>query len=224
MATLPTAFANLRVLDHAVLRVRITRLRDRTTPMREFRLLVRDIGVYLTIEATSTLRTVEVSVRTPLESTTGHAFPRPPTIVPILRAGLGLSDGALAVLPEARVGHLGLRRNEKTFEPISYYAKLPPGAEEGPVIVVDPMLATGGTGVAAFDQLKARGCRDLRFLVAVACPEGVRRMLERHPDVPILAAVLDRELGKDGFIHPGIGDAGDRIFGTLSLEEAEGRV
>lgn len=218
-----TAFANLRVVDHPIVRVRLTRLRDKTTPTREFRRAVRDLGVLLGYEGTAHLRTVRVPVATPLEATVGDALPHPPTVVPILRAGLGLADGVLDVLPEARVGHLGLRRDEKTLAPISYYAKLPPGAEAGPVILVDPMLATGGTAVAALDQLKARGCRDLVFLVAIACPEGAARLLERHPDVPVVAAVLDRRLDERGFIRPGVGDAGDRIFGTLDLDETERR-
>ena len=223
MPLAPTAFRNLRVVDHPLVRVRVTRLRDRTTPTREFRRAVRDLGVLLGYEGTAHLRTERVPVETPLQRTTGDALPRPPTVVPILRAGLGLADGVLDVLPEARVGHLGLRRDEKTLAPIAYYGKLPPGAEAGPVLLVDPMLATGGTAVAALDALEARGCRDLVFLVAVACPEGVRRVLERHPDVPIVAAALDERLDEHGFIRPGLGDAGDRIFGTLPLEEAEGR-
>ncbi len=168
----------------------------------------------MVVEATRGLATRPVDVDTPLERTTGVALEKPLTVVPILRAGLGMADGVLRVVPEAKVGHVGVYRNETSLEPVPYYAKFPPEIAEGTVLLVDPMLATGGTAVHTVTVLKKRGCRDIVFLVLVAAPKGVARMNEAHPDVPIYAACLDRELSKDGRILPGLGDAGDRLFGT----------
>jgi uracil phosphoribosyltransferase len=156
----------------------------------------------------------KTKVQTPLELTTGHVLADDIVIVPVLRAGLGLIDGFLDVLPEARVGHVGLYRNEKTLEPVDYYSKFPQGLGKSLVILLDPMLATGGSASAAITFLKRRGARRIRFAALVAAPVGVRRVAETHPDVTMYAAVLDRKLNSSGYILPGLGDAGDRLFGT----------
>ena len=153
-------------------------------------------------------------VQTPLEKTTGYELARPVTLVPILRAGLGMSDGVLQILPEARLGHLGLYRDEKSLEPVPYYQKLPPDIAETEVLVIDPMLATGGSAIAAITFLKRAGVNNLRFMCLVASPEGIQALQESHPDVPIYCAAIDRQLNEKGYILPGLGDAGDRIFGT----------
>ena len=163
---------------------------------------------------THDLRLRKTRVKTPLERTTGYRLADDIVIVPVLRAGLGLIDGFLDVLPEARVGHVGLYRNEKTLEPVDYYAKFPQGLRKSLVLLLDPMLATGGSATAAITFLKRRGAKRIRFVALVAAPEGVKRLAAAHPDVPIYSAVLDRELNKSGYILPGLGDAGDRMFGT----------
>jgi uracil phosphoribosyltransferase len=211
----PAALPNVRIVRHPLVATKLAALRDHTTSVPAFRRLVHELGALLAYEATAALPTRWIAVETPLETVGCEELSHWPTVVPILRAGLGLADGMLSVLTEARVGHLGLRRDERTLEPVSYYAKLPSGAPAGPVLVVDPMLATGGTAVRALDDLKARGCRDLRLVVLVATPQACARLLARHPDVPVLVAALDRELDPHGFIRPGLGDAGDRINGTL---------
>ena len=214
MASVPVSFPNLRVVDHPLVHVKLASLRDRRTGNAEFRRVVRELAGLLTIEATRGLPTRAIDLETPLEPTRGAAFAKPLTIVPILRAGLGMSEGVLALLPEAHVGHVGVYRNETSLEPVPYYAKFPPEIADGTVLLVDPMLATGGTASHAVDVLKKRGCREITLLCLVAAPEGVARMLGRHPDVPIWTASLDRELSANGRILPGLGDAGDRIFGT----------
>lgn len=214
MAPAAVGFANLTVVDHPLVRVKLSCLRDRRTPNAEFRRLVRELAGLLAMEATRTLATRPIDVETPLEATKGFAFAKPITVVPILRAGLGMSDGVLALIPDAHAGHIGVYRNETSLVPVPYYAKFPPEIAEGSVLLVDPMLATGGTACHASAILKQRGCREITLLCLVAAPTGVARMLAQHPDVPILTASLDRELSRDGRILPGLGDAGDRIFGT----------
>jgi uracil phosphoribosyltransferase len=154
-------------------------------------------------------------VQTPLESCEGRTLSRPVTLAPILRAGLGMTDGILRLFPEARVGHIGIQRDEQSHAPINYYTRFPKDVADGPVLVVDPMLATGGSAVHAIDHLKRLGCRDLQMVCLVAAPEGVKRLLDRHPEVPVFAAALDRQLDENAYIRPGLGDAGDRIFGTV---------
>ena len=153
-------------------------------------------------------------MQTPLEKMTGRVLCRQVTLVPILRAGLGMSDGVLAILPEARLGHLGVYRDEKTLEPVSYYQKLPPDIAETEVLLIDPMLATGGSGSAAISYLKKAGVKTMRFICLVAAPEGIKALHAQHPEVPIYCAAVDRQLNDKGYILPGLGDAGDRIFGT----------
>jgi uracil phosphoribosyltransferase len=154
------------------------------------------------------------SVQTPLETMTGHVLAREVTLVPILRAGLGMADGVLKLLPEARMGHLGVYRNEATLEPVSYYTKLPPDIADTEVLLIDPMLATGGSGLAAIAFLKKAGVTNMKFVCLVAAPEGIAAVHKVHPEIPIYCAAVDRQLNEHGYILPGLGDAGDRIFGT----------
>jgi uracil phosphoribosyltransferase len=208
------SFSNLWIYGHPLIQQKLTRLRDVHTSTAEFRRLLNQIAGLMTFRASRDFPTRQVEVRTPLETTTGVALARPVTLVPILRAGIGMTDGILALMPEARVGHIGVYRDEASLKPVAYYAKFPPDLASGPVLLVDPMLATGGSAVHATGVLKERGCTDIRFICLVCAPEGVGRMLEEPPDVPIYTAGLDRQLNEKGYILPGLGDAGDRIFGT----------
>ncbi|MCS7081741.1 MAG: uracil phosphoribosyltransferase [Bacteroidetes bacterium] len=205
---------NLTIIRHALIQRNLTALRDRRTSHGEFRRLLHQTAALLAYEVLRDLPVRPVPIETPLEPTVGYVLDTEVIVVPILRAGLGMVDGFVQYLPEARIGHLGMYRDEATHRPVDYYAKLPPGLEEAWVILVDPMLATGGSADDALSALKARGARQLRFACLVAAPEGVRRLADRHPDVRIYAAALDRELNRSAFILPGLGDAGDRAFGT----------
>jgi uracil phosphoribosyltransferase len=206
---------NLTVLDHPLIQHKLTLLRDRTTSTRDFKQLVAEIAMLMAYEVTKHLPTEPVEIDTPLERMTGRRVSdKKLTLVPILRAGLGMVDGVAQLLPTARVGHIGVSRDESSLEATRYYAKLPSEEGDRDYFVLDPMLATGGSGTAAVTTLKAAGARRIRFLCIVAAPEGVRRMLDGHPDVPVFSAALDRELNANGFILPGLGDAGDRLFGT----------
>lgn len=208
-------FPNLTVVDHPLVQHKLSYLRARTTPTKEFKELVDEIAMLVTFEATRGIETEPVEVTTPLERTTCRRIKgKKPVLLPILRAGLGMVEGVLRLMPGARVGHVGLYRNEETLEPVQYYFKVPPNPEGREFLLLDPMLATGGTSTAAVTLLKQRGVTDIRVLCIVAAPEGVQRMLDDHPDVPVLAAALDRELDENGYIRPGLGDAGDRLFGT----------
>lgn len=207
-------FPNLFVHTHPAIQHKITRLRDERTDRHAFRSLTRRIASLMVYEATRELPVEPIEVRTPLEMARGVRLIGSITIVPILRAGLGMSEGVLDLIPEARVGVIGMVRNEQTLEPTEYLANLPANLDAGPVLLLDPMLATGGSGAAATAYLRDAGAVDLRFLCLVAAPEGVGRMLEAHPDVPIHTAALDERLDENGYIRPGLGDAGDRLFGT----------
>ncbi len=212
---LPPAFPNLTVLDHPLIQHKITLLRDRGTSTRDFKQLVNEIAMLMAYEVTKDLPTEPVTIETPLEQTEGRQVAgKKLTLVPILRAGLGMVDGIAQLIPSARVGHIGLYRNHETLLPVDYYFKIPGGEDARDFFVLDPMLATGGSAVSAVAALKQAGARRVRFLCLVAAPEGVRRMLEEHADVLIFAAALDRELNASGYILPGLGDAGDRLFGT----------
>jgi len=206
--------ANLTVVDHPLLRRDLSIIRNRTTPHGTFRKVVADISAILAYEAMRDLRLEEYPVETPLESTTGYRLADEIIVVPILRAGLGMVDGFVRFAPEARVGHLGMYRDEATLRPVDYYKNIPSGLENAWIFVADPMLATGGSAIGALTTLKAMGGRRFRFVCIVAAPEGVKALAASHPDVPIFAATLDRELNDVGYICPGLGDAGDRIFGT----------
>ena len=205
---------NVIVIDHPVVQTKLTELRDFSADHRKFRALLDEIAALMVYEVTRDWPTTPKPVQTPLERTTGRVLARQVTLVPILRAGLGMADGVLKLLPDARLGHLGVYRDEKTLEPISYYQKLPPDIAATEVLLIDPMLATGGSGSAAVSFLKKAGVTSMKFVCLVASPEGIRAMQSHHPDVPIYTAAIDRELNDRGYILPGLGDAGDRIFGT----------
>lgn len=205
---------NLKILDHPLIHHKVTLLRSRGSGVKLFSELVEETATLMAYEATRDLPLEEVEIETPLEKMTGQRISgRKIVLVPVLRAGLGMVEGIRRVIPGARVGHVGLYRNEETLEPVEYYFKAP-GSEGRTFLILDPMLATGGSASAAVGFLKARGAQDIRLLSIVAAPEGVERMLRDHPDVGILTAALDRGLNEVGYIVPGLGDAGDRLFGT----------
>jgi uracil phosphoribosyltransferase len=207
-------FPNLTVLDHPLIEHKLSILRDVETGKKLFKELVDEITMLMAFEVTRELPLEEVVIRTPLSPASARRIAgKKLGVVPILRAGLGMVDAVLRLVPGARVGHVGLYRDEETIQPVQYYLKVPP--PDGRVfIVVDPMLATGGSAVAAVSGLKDLGAEDIRFMCIVAAPEGVRAMLEAHPEVPVFAAALDEGLDENSYILPGLGDAGDRLFGT----------
>ena len=205
---------NLTIIDHPAVRRDLTILRDGRTSNLLFRATLHRVASVMAFEVTRDLGTKKIRVRTPLESTDGYALADDVVLVPVLRAGLGLVEGFMEVLPEARVGHIGIYRNEQTLQPVDYYAKFPKGLMKSLVFLLDPMLATGGSGAAAITFLKSKGARRIRFCTLVAAPEGVLKVSTMHPDVPVYTTALDRRLNKNGYILPGLGDAGDRIFGT----------
>jgi uracil phosphoribosyltransferase len=205
----------LHVVDHALLAHRLAVLRDATTPSPRFRRLLAEIGAILAMEATRDLPTITAKVTTPLTVMDHRVLAGPePVLVAVLRAGLGLMEGGMGVLPEAPVGHVGLVRDEHTLKPSQYMLRMPPEVTTRGAILFDPMLATGGSAVAAVQRVKEAGAPHVRFVCVVAAPEGVKRLAEAHPDVPVYAAALDEKLDHRGFIVPGLGDAGDRCFGT----------
>ncbi|RLE30442.1 uracil phosphoribosyltransferase [Candidatus Acetothermia bacterium] len=204
----------LTIVDHPLIQAKLTRLRDKSTDRLQFRRILEELTALMVYEITRDFPTRPVQVETPLERTQGVELARPVVLVPILRAGIVMTDGVLNLIPTARVGHIGLYRDPNTLQPVQYYLKLPGNVKEALVIVVDPMLATGGSATEAVRLVKERGARDVRFLCLVAAPEGVRAFRATHPEVPVYAAALDRELNEHGYILPGLGDAGDRLFGT----------
>ena len=210
-----TPSGKVLVLDHPLVRHKLTRLRQATTSTAGFRRLAREISLLMAYEATRDLPLEEVEIETPLERTTGHLLSgKKLCFVSILRAGNGILDGMLDLVPAARVGHVGLYRDHVTLEPVEYYLKLPDDMAERLCIVVDPMLATGHSAIAAVDRLKASGASQISFVCLLAAPEGIRRFHAAHPDVKLITAAVDRELDANGYIRPGLGDAGDRLFGT----------
>ncbi|HEU5051092.1 MAG TPA: uracil phosphoribosyltransferase [Gemmatimonadales bacterium] len=209
------SFPNLTVLAHPLIQHKLTLLRDRETTTRDFKQLVNEIAMLMAYEVTKDLALEPVEVETPLERMTGmQVAGKKLTLVPILRAGLGMVDGIAQLIPSARVGHIGLYRDHDSLQPVDYYFKIPSDEMERDFFILDPMLATGGSAVAAVGALRRAGAKRIRFLCLVAAPEGVRRLLDAHPDVPVYTAALDRELNAHGYILPGLGDAGDRLFGT----------
>ena len=202
------------MVDHVLLGRLVSILRDKHTPHRVFRETMTDAALILGYEAMRSLRPAAIEVETPLEPAAGVTLADEVFVVAILRAGLGLVDGFLRLVPDARVGHLGMYRDEEALRPVGYYENIPAGVENAEVFVVDPMLATGGSGTQAIARLKRAGARRLHFVCLVAAPEGVRALRAAHPDVDITTATIDRELDETGYIRPGLGDAGDRIFGT----------
>ena len=206
----------LHVIDHPLLATRLTVLRDKSTGTAEFRRIVREIGAFLAYEATRDMQTAARSVETPLQAAPGAALADPPPcIAPVLRAGIGFAEGMLDAIPEAAVAHIGLYRDHQTLKPVEYYLNAPPRLEDRLVLVADPMLATGNSGAAAIDRLKAAGARQLRFVALLAAPEGAARLENAHPDVDIFTAAMDERLNEKGYILPGLGDAGDRQYGTV---------
>lgn len=211
----PASHPHLTVLDHPLIQHKVTRLRATDTGTRNFKALVTEIAMLMAYEATKELPVEDVGVATPLETTTGKQVAgKKLALVPILRAGLGMVDGVSRMIPNARVGHVGLYRDHDSLQPVPYYFKVPNQIDQRLVLVLDPMLATGGSAAHAITALKNAGAKTIRFLCVVAAPEGVRALLDAHPDVRILTAALDRELNDVGYILPGLGDAGDRLFGT----------
>jgi len=206
--------SNIILITHPVIQTKLTELRDFSSDHRKFRALLDEIASLMVYEVTRYFPTKPKVVQTPLEKTTGQILARQVTLVPILRAGLGMASGVLRLLPEARLGHLGVYRDEKTLEPVPYYQKLPPDIAGTEVLLIDPMLATGGSATAAVQFLKNAGVSSMRFVCLVAAPEGIQAFHAHHPEVPIYAAAIDRQLNEKGYILPGLGDAGDRIFGT----------
>jgi uracil phosphoribosyltransferase len=206
--------SNLHIIDHPLIQNKLTRLRDVNTKNHNFRLLLEELTALMVYEITRDYPLRNVGVTTPLETMTGKVLNTPIVLVPILRAGTGMLGGVLNLVPTARVGHIGLYRDPKTLQPVEYYAKFPQAIREAQVILVDPMLATGGSAIVGIDILKREGARKIQFLCLVAAPEGVDAFSKAHSDVPIYTAALDRELNDHGYILPGLGDAGDRIFGT----------
>lgn len=205
---------HLTIIDHPVIKRDLTILRDKTTNNQLFRTTLRRISAVMAFQVTHDLKIKTGTVETPLETTRGYSLADQIIIVPVLRAGLGLVDGFLDLIPEAKVGHVGLYRNEETLEPVDYYSKFPRSLSKSLVFLLDPMLATGGSATAAITFLKRKGAVRIRFVSLLAAPEGVKKLARHHPDVPVFTAVLDRELNAHGYILPGLGDAGDRIFGT----------
>ena len=203
------------VMNHPLIEHKISYIRRKDVGTKEFREVIGEIAQLMCYEATRDLKTKEVEIQTPIAKTTGRELDgKKLAIVPVLRAGLGMVDGMLSLIPAAKVGHIGLYRDPETLEPVEYYCKLPADCDEREVFVVDPMLATGGSSSAAISMLKEKGVKNIRFLCIIAAPEGVRRMRESHPDVDLYVGALYEKLNEHGYIVPGLGDAGDRIFGT----------
>ena len=207
--------ANVHVLNHPLIQHKLAVLRNKNTSVKEFRELVNEISGLMCYEATRNLPTVEVEVETPVATAKCRMLAgKKLAIVPILRAGLGMVDAMVDLIPSAKIGHIGLYRDPETHEPVEYYCKLPEDIENRQVFVVDPMLATGGSAVAAIDFLKKHGCRNIIMMNVIGCPEGIARVQEAHPDVEMYLAACDEKLNAHAYIIPGLGDAGDRIFGT----------
>lgn len=203
------------ILDHPVIKHKITILRDKNTGTSEFRQIIREISIMLAYEASKDFSLEEIDVETPITTTKGYKLSgKKLGIIPILRAGLGMVDGLLEVFPAAKVGHIGMYRDEKTAKPVEYYCKLPKDASKRDMLVIDPMLATGGSASDAIQTLKEKGCKSIKLLNIIAAPEGIEKVNKDHPDVDIYVAQLDEKLNEDFYIVPGLGDAGDRLFGT----------
>lgn len=206
---------NVTILDHPLIRHKLAILRNKNTGVKEFRELVGEIAMLMCYEATRNLHTEEIEIETPVTKAKVQVLSgKKLAIVPILRAGLGMVDGIINLIPSAKVGHIGLYRDPKTLKPVEYYCKMPADITERDVIVLDPMLATGGSAVAAIDFIKKYGALNIKFMCIIAAPEGVEALAKAHPDVEIYCAACDKALNDHGYIVPGLGDAGDRIFGT----------
>ncbi len=203
------------VMNHPLVSHKMSILRDKDTTTKEFRELIREIAMLVAFKATEDLETKEVTVETPLMQTICHQLKRQVVLVPILRAGLGMCDAMLDLFPDAKVGHIGMGRDHETLLPVTYYCNLPEDIGNQQVLLLDPMLATGGSAAAAIEYIKKQGAKRIKFLCIIAAPEGVELLKKEHPDVEIYIGALDEKLNENGYILPGLGDAGDRLFGTL---------
>jgi len=207
--------SQIYVMDHPLIKHKVSMLRDKNTTVKDFRDLAYEIALLMGYEATKDLVLTPKEVETPLAKTTGYYVEKQVAVVPILRAGLGMVDAMMSLIPAAKTGHIGLYRDHETLQPVEYYCKLPTDIEKRQVLVVDPMLATGGSAAAAIEFIKKRGANKIKFMCLIAAPEGIEALKTAHPDVDIYVAALDEKLNENGYIVPGLGDAGDRLFGTL---------
>ena len=206
--------SKVTVLNHPLIDHKMSQVRDKNTSTKAFRETVSEIGALITYEITRDFKTMPKSIETPMASMIAYELEKPVVIIPILRAGLGMVDGIHNIIPHAKIGHIGLYRDEETLQPKAYYQKFPKSIIESVVLVVDPMLATGGSASYAIDVLKKQGVKDIRYVGLVGCPEGISRLQQDHPEVSIYLAALDEKLDDNGYIIPGLGDCGDRLFGT----------
>jgi len=214
MGTRHPEYPGVVIFDHPLIKHKLGHLRDKSTSHRPFRALMYQIAGLMVFEATRTLPLQDIDIETPLERMTVQRLAAKITVVPILRAGLGLAEGVLEMMPEARLGHLGLARDEETLQPLVYLKKLPKDLDAGPVLIVDPMLATGGSAIEAIRIIREAGATDVRYICLVASPEGIENLKRAEPNLTIYAAAIDRGLSEKGYILPGLGDAGDRLYGT----------
>jgi uracil phosphoribosyltransferase len=205
----------VHIMDHPLILHKISMLRCKDTSVKDFRELAYEIALLMGYEATRDLALTEREVETPLAKTTGRFVDKQVALVPILRAGLGMVDALMSLIPAAKVGHIGLYRDHETLQPVEYYCKLPPDIAERQVLVLDPMLATGGSSAAAIDFIKKRGAKRIKLMCIIASPEGVEVVTKAHPDVEVFCGIVDERLNENGYIVPGLGDAGDRLFGTI---------
>jgi len=205
----------INILNHPLIQHKLTLIRDKNTPLKEFRELVDELSNLMAYEVTREIKLKEIEIETPISRTKSKVISgKNIAVIAILRAGLGMVNGILKLIPPAKVGHIGIYRNPETLKPVEYYAKLPSDIKERKIILVDPMLATGGTAVACIDYLKKNGTTDIKFMCLIAAPEGINYLQKYHPDIKIYTAAVDERLNSHGYIVPGLGDAGDRLFGT----------
>ena len=205
----------VHIMTHPLITHKLSIMRDKNTSVKDFRECAHEVALLIGYEATKDLKLEDYEIETPITKTIGKKIERQVALVPILRAGLGMVDAIMNLIPAAKIGHIGLYRNEETLEPVEYYCKLPTDISQRQVLVLDPMLATGGSAVAAINFIKKRGARNIKFACIIAAPEGIKVLREAHPDVEVICGALDEKLNEHGYIVPGLGDAGDRLFGTL---------
>lgn len=210
-----TDVIKVNILDHPLIQHKLTQIRQKDTPTTQFRQMINEIGGLMVYEITRDLPLEQIEIETPVAKTKANVIAgKKMVVVPILRAGLGMVDGILQMIPSARIGHIGIFRDEETLQPVEYFAKFPEGLDQRDIFIVDPMLATGGSAIAAINSIKQRGAKNIKLVCLVGAPEGVKAINEAHPDVTVYLASLDEKLNEKGYIVPGLGDAGDRIFGT----------
>ena len=205
----------VNIMTHPLISHKLSIMRNKETSVKDFRECAHEIALLIGYEATKDLKLEDYDIETPIRKTIGKRIQRQVALVPILRAGLGMVDALMDLIPAAKIGHIGLYRNEETLEPVEYYCKLPTDIAQRQVLVLDPMLATGGSAVAAINFIKKRGAKNIKFVCIIAAPEGIKILRDAHPDVEIFCGALDENLNENGYIVPGLGDAGDRLFGTL---------